>query len=135
MQISDTEGQGHRRREREREERKSARGVSGWRCGTNTYRLTLCTKYQRQQQPPCNKTRVWALCGEDPGRWRGADSTRLVHPRLLKQACPQSWPLLRSTYKASGSSRKRQVDTGSLKKKQTNKQKTTLWDYTSQQPL
>lgn len=100
------------------------------RGGTNTYRFTLYTKYQRQQQPPCNKTEPGHTCfvaDREQDRWNYRDILSFQN-EVRKQACPRSWPLLRSAYiRLQDPVEKRLIDTGSSKKR--------LWDYISQQPL
>lgn len=128
----------HRKTRTHRGQKNKCRRKSVW-GGTDTHVFTLYTKYQRQQQPPCNKTKFGhpsSVVYRGKGRWsyvlqykptENVNSTCLEISLATTEACPQSWPLLRSTYKASGSSRKRLIDISFSHTKD--------WDYISQQPL
>lgn len=128
----------HRKTRTDRGQKNKCRRKSVW-GGTDTHVFTSYTKYQRQQQPPCNKTKFGhpsSVVYRGKGRWsyilqykptENVNSTCLEISLTTAEACPQSWPLLRSTYKASGSSRKRLNDISFSHTKD--------WDYISQQPL
>lgn len=128
----------HRKTRTHRGQKNKCRRKSVW-GGTDTHMFTSYTKYQRQQQPPCNKTKFGhpsSVVYRGKGRWssilqykptENVNSTCLEISPATTEACPQSWPLLRSTYKASGSSRKRLIE--------ISLSHTKDWDYISQQPL